>query len=39
MKEPFMSEENRTPTGQFVDFGDALASIESASDGEDNLQS
>ena len=34
-----MSEENRTPTRQFVEIDDAHASVESAGDGEDNLQS
>ena len=34
-----MSEGNRTPTRQFVEVGDVNASVESLSDGEDNLQS
>ena len=34
-----MSDENRTPTGQFVKIGDAHKSGKSASDVEDNLQS
>ena len=34
-----MSEENRTPTRQFVELGDAHMSAESGSDAEDILQS
>ena len=34
-----MSEENRTSTRQFVEIGDVHHSGESASEGEDNLQS
>ena len=34
-----MSEENRIPTRQFVEVGDAHVPVESASDVEDNLQS
>ena len=34
-----MSEENRTPTRQFVQIGEAHSSAESASGVEDNLQS
>ena len=34
-----MSEENRTPTRQLVEIGEAHLSVESANDAEDNLQS
>ena len=34
-----MSEENRTPTRQFVEVGDVHHSSESASEGEENLRS
>ena len=34
-----MSEENRTPTRQFVEIGDLHASGESGSEAEDQLQS
>ena len=34
-----MSEENRTPTREFIETGDAHVSAESASDVEDNPQS
>ena len=33
-----MSQENRTPTKQFVKFGDVRHSGDSASEGEDDLQ-
>ena len=32
-----MSGENRTPTRQFIQLGDAHSSVESAGDGEKNL--